>query len=98
MNSFYERNKHVLPLTNAVSPSKLLDNRSRETILRNVFLQTQDQRRWQGMSLCTWVGAMTANGSGYSDQICLELGWDPDMKITKHAQLPARQNGGEQGK
>jgi hypothetical protein len=31
---------------------------------------------------------MTAHGSGYSWQICQELGWDPDMKITPTAELP----------
>lgn len=66
----------------------LLDGRSREIILRNVYLQTRGMRQWRGRDLWTWIGAMTGHGSGYSDQICRELGWDPDMRIGPKVDLP----------
>lgn len=86
---FYERNKiSIVGLSNERSPSRLLDNRSRETILRNTFLHMRTVRKWRGMELWSWVGAVTAHGSGYSMQICEELGWNPHMKITPAANLP----------
>lgn len=86
---FYARNKiSLFGLANVSSPSRLLDNRSREYILRNAFLTMKDWRKWRGMLLWSWVGAMTGHGSGYSMQICKELGWDPDMKIGPNAVLP----------
>jgi len=91
---FYERNRLARPLPNAKSPSELLDGRSREIILRNVYLHTRDQPRWRGTYLWSWVGAMTGHGSGYSMQICHEMGWDPDMKIGPKAELPRHADNG----
>lgn len=91
MADFYERNNIARDrLENAASASVLLDNRSREIILRNAFNWMQDKRYWRGMLLSTWVGAMTGHGSGYSEQICRELGWDPNMIIDGRAELPRR--------
>lgn len=87
---FYERNPQARNLGNRPSPSKLLDGRSRENILRNTFLEMRTMRAWRGCSLWSWVGAVTGHGSGYSLQICVELGWDPDMPITPAARLPDR--------
>lgn len=88
MSNFYERNRLVRPLENAKSRSELLDNRSREYLLRNAFLQIRVVRRWRGRTLQEFVSTMTSHGSGYSEQICKELGWDPDMQITPSALLP----------
>lgn len=91
MTDFYERNSHIKrPIPNIASPSPLLDGRSREDILRNVFLETKSYKQWKGRNLWSWIGAMTAHGSGYSQQICEELGWDPDMIIGPKAELPPR--------
>lgn len=91
MADFYERNKHIKrPIQNVASPSPLLDGRSREYILRNVFLETKSLKQWKGRYLRSWISAMTANGSGYSEQICRELGWDPEMIIGPKAELPPR--------
>ena len=89
MADFYTRNNLARErLENAASPSSLLDHRSREVILRNVFNETKGLRRWRGRDLWSWVGAMTGHGSGYSEQICAEMGWDPAMRIRPDSQLP----------
>lgn len=87
MSDFYERNPQARDLGNRASPSPLLDGRSREQILRNVFVEMRTVRRYRGMSLWSWVGHVTGHGSGYSYQICQELGWDPEMRITPSAEL-----------
>lgn len=87
---FYERNKIQRPVPNATSPSQLLDGRSRELILRNVFEHMKEIRRWRGVYLWSWIGSVTGHGSGYSTQICHEMGWDPDMTISPKAELPRR--------
>jgi hypothetical protein len=87
--SFYDRNPHIKhPIPNATSPSQLLDGTSRELMLRNTFLEMRDSREWRGRYLWSWVGAVTGHGSGYSTQICHEMGWDPDMTISPKAELP----------
>lgn len=88
MSDFYQRNRLVRPLANVKSRSELLDNRSREYLLRNAFLQIRMVRRWRGRTLQEFVSTMTSHGYGYSEQICKELGWDPDMQITPTVQLP----------
>lgn len=89
MADFYTRNNIARErLENSKSPSVLLDNRSRETILRNVFEHTKVLRQWRGTYLWSWVSAMTGHGSGYATQICHEMGWDPDMTISHRAELP----------
>ncbi len=88
MSDFYERNRIERPMQNAKSPSECLDSTSRETILRNTFLQMQSMRALRGLQLCVWIGRVTTHGSGYSNQICEEMGWDPEMKITPSAVLP----------
>jgi hypothetical protein len=86
---FYTRNKiSLFGLANTSSPSRLLDNRSREIILRNAFSEMKRMRKWRGCILWSWVSAVTAYGSGYSLQVCEELGWDPHMKIGPNATLP----------
>jgi hypothetical protein len=32
---------------------------------------------------------MTGHGSGYSAQICREMGWDPEMRIGPKSELPS---------
>ena len=93
MNDFYERNPQARDLGNRASPSPLLDGRSREDILRNAFVAMRGTRAWRGCNLWSWVGAVTGHGSGYSFQICVELGWDPEMRISPTAQLPRRSEG-----
>lgn len=91
-DDFYTRNKiSLFGLANVNSRSRLLDNRSRETILRNAFLYFRHVRKWRGCELWSWVGAMTGHGSGYSQQICEELGWDYAMKIGPNSTLPSRE-------
>lgn len=90
MTDFYERNRLVRPLANVSSRSELLDNRSREYLLRNAFHEMRNMRKWRGSILWSWIGAVTGHGSGYSMQICEELGWDPNMIITPSARLPDR--------
>lgn len=88
-DDFYARNKiSLFGLANVSSSSRLLDNRSREHLLRNAFHEMRHMRRWRGQTVWAWVSAMTAHGSGYSHQICVEMGWDPHMKITPTATLP----------
>lgn len=89
---FYARNPQAANLPNAKSNSQLLDSRSREILLRNAFQWMQNMRSLRGTELWVWVGRMTGNGSGYSMQICEELGWDYQMKITPAAQLPRSPN------
>lgn len=88
MSDFYERNKIERPVPNATSPSQLLDGRSREMILRNVFAHMKGLPRWRGTYLWSWIGSVTGHGCGYSTQICHEMGWDPDMMIGPKAELP----------
>ena len=91
-DDFYKRNNiSLFGLANVSSPSRLLDNRSREQILRCAFWQIRGLRKWRGRTVQHFIGAMTAHGSGYSYQICMELGWDPDMKIGPNAELPREQ-------
>jgi hypothetical protein len=80
---FYERN----PATKGFE-GRLLEMRTREQLLRGAFWALRDVRKWRGMALWTFVGAITGHGSGYSQQICEELGWDYEMKITPTARLP----------
>lgn len=94
LGDFYDRNPQARDLGNRASPSRLLDGRSREMILRNTFIEMRSIRRWRGASLWTWVGAITGHGSGYSLQICVEMGWDPEMRITPTAELPRRSENG----
>jgi hypothetical protein len=88
VSGFYERNKIKRPVPNVASPSQLLDGRSREIILRCVFAHMKCMPEWRGTYLWSWVGAVTGHGSGYSTQICREMGWDPDMTISPNAELP----------
>lgn len=85
---FYERNRIVRPMPNVASPSELLDSRSRDRLLRNAFAEMRHMRRWRGQTLWTWVSRITGHGSGYSLQICVELGWDPEMCIGPKVELP----------
>jgi hypothetical protein len=86
---FYEQNNiSLVGLANVRSRSRLLDNRSRERLLRNAFWMIRNVRKWRGRTLQHFVADITSHGSGYSWQICEELGWDPDMKITPTAELP----------
>lgn len=88
MTDFYTRNRIARPIPNAASPSELLDSRSRDRLLRNAFAEMRHMRCWRGQSLWTWVSRITSHGSGYSEQICRELGWDPEMRIGPKAELP----------
>jgi hypothetical protein len=82
---FYERN----PIARKWR-GKLVECRSQEDLLRGAFWIVRGWRKWRGRELWTLVGAVTGHGSGYSQQICEELGWPYDMKITPAAQLPDR--------
>ncbi len=91
MSDFYTRNKiSLFGLANVGSPSRLLDNRSRDGMLRRAFRMIRNVRKWRGRSLQHFVAEITGHGSGYSYQICIELGWDPDMTISPTAELPAQ--------
>lgn len=83
MDEFYTRNPIVADFA-----GRLIELRSQEHLLRNAFNQLKWMRRWRGMQLWTLVGAVTGHGSGYSHQICKELGWDHEMKISPTARLP----------
>jgi hypothetical protein len=85
---FYERNKISRPVPNAPSRSQLLDGRSRESLLRNAYRMCRRSRLWRGIILWAWVSEVTGHGSGYSEQICRELGWDPNMRVGPKADLP----------
>lgn len=84
-STFYERNPAARPYQ-----GRLVEMRSQEHLLRNAFWVLRDVRKWRGCQLWTMVGAITGHGSGYSQQICEELGWDYAMKITPSARLPER--------
>jgi len=84
-SSFYERNPAARPFQ-----GRLVEMRSQEHLLRNAFWALRDVRKWRGRNLESFVGAITGHGSGYSQQICKELGWDPEMTITPAARLPER--------
>lgn len=88
MSDFYELNHIERPVPNAASPSELLDGRSRDKLLRYAFSMMKRERRWKGAQLWVWVAEITGHGSGYSCQICRELGWDTDMLITPKSELP----------
>lgn len=83
--TFYDRNPSARELE-----GRLVEMRSHEELLRGAFWELRDVRAWRGRQLWTLVGAITGHGSGYSQQICEELGWDYDMKITPNARLPER--------
>lgn len=85
MSTFYERNPSALPWK-----GRLVEARPQETILRNAFRRLQRLRSYRGLHLWVMVGDLTGHGSGYSQQICEELGWQYDMPITPTAKLPAR--------
>lgn len=85
MSSFYERNPAARDYE-----GRLVQMRSQEQLLRNAFYELRSVRKWRGTELWTLVGAITGHGSGYSQQICEELGWKYDMKITPNARLPER--------
>ncbi len=80
---FYTRN-HIDPAYRG----RLIELRSQEKLLRNAFHYMKEWRRMRGTPLWVFVGQITGHGSGYSQQICEELGWDYDMKITPAARLP----------
>jgi len=86
-NGFYDRN----PAARGYE-GRLIEMRSQEELLRGAFWTLKDVRAWRGRQLWTLVGAITAHGSGYSQQICKELGWEYDMKITPTARLPERRS------
>lgn len=83
--TFYDRNPAARKYE-----GRLIEMRSQQELLRGAFWVLKDVRAWRGRQLWTLVGAITAHGSGYSQQICEELGWDYDMKITPAARLPER--------
>jgi hypothetical protein len=85
MNTFYDRNPSAVPFR-----GRLVEQRSQEDLLRNAFWQMRRWREWRGRQLWMLVGAITGHGSGYSQQICEELGWDYSMPITPTAELPPR--------
>lgn len=84
-STFYDRNPAARDFK-----GRLVEMRSQESLLRNVFWMVRDMRRFRGMLLWVLVGQVTGHGSGYSQQICEELGWDYNMKITPSARLPER--------
>ncbi len=83
MSDFYTRNNVPQEFH-----GRLIEMRSQEKLLRGAFHAMKSWRAWRGHSLWTLVGAITGHGSGYSQQICEELGWDYEMKITPTARLP----------
>lgn len=85
-STFYDRNPSARDFR-----GRLVEMRSQERLLRNAFRLIRNVRRWRGMQLWVFVGEMTGHGSGYSQQICEELGWDYDMKITPTASLPPKE-------
>jgi hypothetical protein len=85
MSNFYERNPSALPWK-----GRLIEARSHETLLRGAFWQLRKMRRYRGLHLWVLVGDVTGHGSGYSQQICEELGWQYDMPIAPTAELPRR--------
>lgn len=85
MSTFYERNPAALPWK-----GRLVESRSQEQLLRGAFWVVRRVRRYRGLPLWVMVGYITGHGSGYSQQICEELGWAYDMKITPAARLPDR--------
>ena len=86
-STFYDRN----PASRQYR-GRLVEMRSQEDLLRHVFWMVKGYRQWRGKTLWVLVGQVTGHGSGYSQQICEELGWDYTMKITPSAQLPERRN------
>lgn len=88
MDEFYKRNPVV-----AEFAGRLIQLRPQEQLLRNAFNQLKHMRRWRGMPLWTLVGAITSHGSGYSQQVCKELGWDYEMKVGPNTELPRRPPG-----
>lgn len=85
MSDFYDRNPSAQPFR-----GRLVEMRSQEQLLRNAFFHMKRWRTWRGRWLWTLVAAITGHGSGYSQQICEELGWDYAMPITPTAELPPR--------
>lgn len=85
MSNFYERNPWAQPWQ-----GRLVEMRSQESLLRNAFWTLRRVRRYRGLYLWVMVGDLTGHGSGVSQQICEELGWNYDMKITPTARLPDR--------
>lgn len=90
MSTFYERNPAAFPWK-----GRLVEARSQESLLRGAFWQLRRMRRYRGLHLWVLVGDVTGHGSGYSQQICEELGWQYDMKITPTARLPDRKSSGD---
>jgi hypothetical protein len=86
-NGFYDRNPAAKPCE-----GRLIEMRSQEQLLRNAFWALKDVRAWRGRDLWSLVGVITGHGSGYSQQICEELGWDYLMRITPDARLPERRS------
>jgi hypothetical protein len=91
-STFYQRN----PAARGYE-GRLVEMRSQEDLLRGAFWVLRDVRSWRGRTLWTLVGAITGHGSGYSQQICEELGWDYEMKITPAARLPDKRPASTRG-
>lgn len=90
MSDFYERNNIERPVPQAKSASELLGMRPPERMLRTAIHLLARTRSYRGVTLWAMVSAITAHGSGYSEQICKELGWDPDMRVWPKTTLPSK--------
>lgn len=68
--------------------SELLRQRDPEIFLRNAHRLLGDAPKFHSAPLWYLVSAITSHGSGFSAQICRELGWNPEA--LGHEPLPTR--------
>lgn len=88
MSDFYERNNIERPATQAKSQSELLGMRPPERVLRTAIHLLARTRSYRGETLWAIVSKLTGHGCGYSEQICKELEWDPNMRVWPKTTLP----------
>lgn len=61
--------------------SELLSTRDQEILLRNAHRMLRRTAQYRNTVLWVFVSDITAFGATYSDQVCRELGWNPNALV-----------------
>lgn len=61
--------------------SELLRTRDQEILLRNAHRMLRRTNQYRKTVLWVFVSDITAFGATYSDQVCRELGWNPNAPV-----------------
>lgn len=66
-------------------PSYILESCSREYMLRSAYAYVYREPRYRTLRLYQFVAHVTGEDGV---EICIELGWDPDMRCGQKLPLP----------